>query len=100
MSLEGRCQWNRQFPQSPTPASSAWKPSRLFQGIHYVVGVHRGPPGHVVGVDRLLEPKKVKTYLLAPAGLHLDLDEARLALSRSLLALLGLVGVEGHRWPW
>ncbi len=65
----------------------------LTYGIHDVVGIHRGHPGHIVGVAEVLRVKEGQDHLLAPAVLHLCLDGARLALSQPLLALLLILGV-------
>ncbi len=54
----------------------------LTHGIHNVVGVQCGHPGHMVGVAEALRVKEGQDHLLAPDGLHLGLDEARLAVSQ------------------
>jgi hypothetical protein len=60
----------------------------LAQGIHDLVGVHHGPPGHVVGVDEAFRVKEGQDHLLSPLNLDLGLDGARLALFQPLPALL------------
>ncbi len=69
------------FPKEPPVHSHHWPLllenfQELAQGIHDVVGVHRCPPGHVVGADEALGVEEGQDHLLAPAGLHLGLGGA------------------------
>jgi hypothetical protein len=68
-------------------------PSRS-EGIHDVVGAHRGSSGHVVGVD---EPFRVKEGQQNFIGaMDFGLDRARLGLLKQQLSLLlGLCSMEG-----
>ncbi len=70
----------------------------LAQGIHAVLGVHRGSPGHIVHVDEALGIKEGQDHLLHPGHMDLGLDQPRLSLHMLLLALLlGLGCVKQHR---
>ena len=56
----------------------------LAQGPHNVVGIHPGPPGHVVGVDQPRRLKEGNNHLLRVGGMNLGLDGAWQSLSRPL----------------
>ena len=71
----------------------------LAQGPHNVVGIHHGPPGHVVGGDQPLRIKEGSSHLLGGGGMNLGLDWAWQSLPESLYWLmLGLRSVKWHRW--
>ncbi len=77
-SLQQQCALER-YPnettssQPPTPASSAWKPSRSCPGHPQCDWCLPWPHCHVVGVDEALGVEEGQNHLLAPAGLHLGL---------------------------
>ena len=60
----------------------------LAQGPHDVVGIHSGPPGHVVGVNQPLRIKEGKNHLLGAGGMNFGLDRAWQSLPKPLLRLL------------
>ena len=69
----------------------------LAQGLHNVVCVHHGPPGHEVGVDEALVEEEGEDHLFGPGQMELGLDRPRQALLQPLFGLLlGFRSVEGH----
>ncbi len=92
-----RCPNETTSPRPPSPASSEYL-QELSQGLHDVVGVHRGAPGYVVRVDEALRIEEGQDHLFGPGRMDLGLDRSRLTLHKPLLALLLRLGrVERHR---
>ena len=56
----------------------------LAQGPHNVVGIHPGPPGHVVVIDQPIHIKEGSSHLLRASGMNLGLNRAWQSLPKPI----------------